>query len=49
MAYTVEDFYKEFTLKHLDWLTPDERLKGLKPEEIKKIEEYLKKMRHQTN
>jgi len=36
MAYTVEDFYKEFTLKHLDWLTPEERLKDITLEDVLK-------------
>ena len=29
MPYTREDFYKDFTRIHLDWLTPEERMKGI--------------------
>ncbi len=51
MPYTLNDYYKDFTRRHLDWLTKEEllaklsiedRLKGLPPEEI---EAYLKKLR----
>ena len=33
MPYTVEDYYRDFTKRHIDWLTPEERLKGIAPEE----------------
>lgn len=29
MPYTVTDYFRDFTKEHLDWLTPEERLKGL--------------------
>lgn len=34
MPYTANDFYREFTRSHLDWLNVQERLQGLSPEEI---------------
>jgi len=45
MPYTFEDYYKDFTRRHLDWLTTEERLKGLPAEERLKglpAEERLK-------
>ncbi len=33
MPYTVTDYCRDFTREHIDWLTPDERLKGIAPEE----------------
>jgi predicted transcriptional regulator len=36
MPYTVEDYYKDFTKRHLDWLTTEDRLKGLTIDEILK-------------
>ncbi len=29
MSYTVNDYYRDFTRSHLDWLTPEERVRGL--------------------
>lgn len=34
MPYTVNDFYREFTKSHLDWLNVQERLNGISPEEL---------------
>ncbi|MGH8499343.1 MAG: hypothetical protein ACRERV_11145 [Methylococcales bacterium] len=31
MPYTMEDFQKDFVREHLDWLSPDDRLRGLSP------------------
>jgi hypothetical protein len=51
MPITWEDYYKDFTKRHLYYLTPEERLKGLPVEErlkglsAKEIEAYLKKQR----
>jgi hypothetical protein len=45
MPYTFEDYYKDFTKRHLDWLTTEERLKGLSLEELRNrlpVEERLK-------
>jgi len=45
MPYTWEDYYKDFTRRHLDYLTTEERLKGLPVEERLKglpVEERLK-------
>jgi hypothetical protein len=45
MPYTFEDYYRDFTRRHLDWLTAEERLKGLPVEELRKrlpVEERLK-------
>jgi len=42
VPYTIEDFRRDYVLEYLDRLTPDERLKGLSPEEI---EAYLKKLK----
>jgi hypothetical protein len=45
MPYTFEDYYRDFTRRHLDWLTAEERLKGLPVEERLKglpVEERLK-------
>lgn len=33
MPYTVNDFYRDFTRSHLDWLNAQERLKGISPKE----------------
>jgi hypothetical protein len=55
MPYTMEQFRKEYIKAHLGDLDPeetlsrfkpDERLKGLKPEEI---ETYLKKLKHSNS
>jgi hypothetical protein len=47
MPYTLEDYYKDFTKRHLDWLTVEERLKGL-PAEVRlkglSTKELLKKV-----
>ncbi len=42
MAYTYEDFYRDFTKQHLNWLTMEERLHGISTEAI---EAYLQKQR----
>jgi hypothetical protein len=34
MPYTWEDFCRDYTLAHLDLLTPEERLRGLSAEEV---------------
>jgi hypothetical protein len=36
MAYTFEDFYRDFTRDHVHFLTPEERMKGLSPDDILK-------------
>ncbi|MGH8559730.1 MAG: calcium-binding protein [Methylococcales bacterium] len=33
MAYTVEDFQKDYVREHLDLLSPDDRLQGLSPDD----------------
>jgi hypothetical protein len=37
MSYTMADFIKEFTLEHLNELTPQQRVAGLSPEEIRAV------------
>jgi hypothetical protein len=47
MPYTFEDYYRDFTRRHLDWLTAEERLKGLPVEERLKglpVEELRKRL-----
>lgn len=39
MAYTMEDFKKDYVKENLGVLSPDDRLKGLSLEEI---QQYLK-------
>ena len=41
MPYTMEEFRKDYIKAHLSELEPEERLKGLRPEEI---EAYLKRI-----
>lgn len=36
MSYTVNDYYRDFTRSHLDWLTPEERVNGLAPKDVLK-------------
>lgn len=36
MPYTVTDYYRDFTREHLDWLSPEERLKNLSPDDALK-------------
>jgi hypothetical protein len=51
MAYTMEDFRRDFTKEYLKDLTPEERLAGLSPEEVlralspEEIERVLQKMK----
>jgi hypothetical protein len=47
MSYTIEDFRRDYTKDHLNFLTPKERLEGLAPEDILKVispEDILKAM-----
>ncbi len=49
MAYTMQDFQKDYVKNHLEVLSPDERLKGLSLSErlrgisFEDIQQYLKK------
>jgi hypothetical protein len=36
MPYTMEDFRKDFVMNHLNILSPDDRLRGLSPDEVLK-------------
>jgi hypothetical protein len=59
MSYTWDDFYRDFTKEHLDWLTPEERLQGLSAEALlqkvleqmspEELEAYLKQYRQGKN
>jgi len=36
MTYTMQDFRRDFVMSHLNILEPEERLRGLSPDEVLK-------------